>query len=69
MMFRIEIIDKKEFLQYEKDFTDKTDAIIEYKKIINHIPTRKDFKDCIIQLFEGQDVENLRELVKYRVNF
>lgn len=66
-MFKMELLDKNEFLEDEKIFSSKTEMLIFYNRIINNLNTRHNLKNHIIELFEGQDEENLKEIRKYRI--
>ena len=68
-MYRIELINKDEILQTGHDYKDKQSCMIAYNKVKNSVNVRYKLHGLTLQVFEGQDVENLRELTKYRVEF
>ena len=68
-MYRIELIDKNEMLQAGHDYKDKQSCMMAYNKVKNSVNVRYKLHGLTLQVFEGQDVENLRELTKYRIEF
>lgn len=68
-MYRIEIIDAEECLHAGRNYNDKQDMMIAYNKIKNNIGRRYKLHGLTLQVFEGQDVENLKEILKYRIEF
>lgn len=68
-MFRIEIVDAEERLHAEHNYNDKQDMIIAYNKIKNNVGRRYKLHGLTMQIFEGQDIENLKEILKYRIEF
>lgn len=68
-MYRIEIIDTEEHLHAKHNYTNKQDMMIAYKKIKNNVGRRYKLHDLTMQVFEGQDMENLKEIRKYRIEF
>lgn len=68
-MYRIELIDKNEILQAEHNYNDKQAMMIAYNKVKNSVNVRYKLHGLTMQVFEGQDVENLKELTKYRIEF
>lgn len=68
-MYRIELIDKNEILQAEHNYKDKQSCMIAYNKVKNSVNVRYKLHGLTMQVFEGQDVENLKELKKYRIEF
>ena len=68
-MYRLELITKDEYLIDGKNFTDFTDLMITYNSISKQLSNRSLLKDKILQVFVGQDFENLKEIKKYRIEF
>lgn len=68
-MYRIELIDKNEILQTEHNYNDKQSCMIAYNKVKNNANVHYKLHGLTMQVFEGQDVDNLRELEKYRIEF
>ena len=65
-MYHLEIITNNEMLVYSQDFNNKQAMMIAYDTILHNYNTWNKYKGNQLQLFEGQDYENMKELVKYR---
>lgn len=68
-MYHLEIISSDEMLLLSKDFKSKIVMMIEYNRIKNNLNTCNQYKGCQMQLFEGVDYENMKEITRYRVDF
>ena len=68
-MYRIEIIDKNEILQASHNYKEKSDCMIAYNKIRNHVNVRYKLHGLTMQVFQGMNENDLQELTKYRVEF
>lgn len=68
-MYKIEIVDAEERLHAEHNYNDKHDMIIAYNKIKNNVGRRYKLHGLTLQVFEGQDLDNLKEIRKYRISF
>lgn len=68
-MYRIEIIDAEERLHAEHNYRDKQAMMIAYNKVKNNVNVRYKLHDLTMQIFEGQDVDNLKEVRRYRIEF
>ena len=53
-------------LVYSQAFNNKPAMMIAYDTILHNYNTWNKYKGNQLQLFEGQDYENMKELVKYR---
>lgn len=68
-MYKIEIIDKNEFLQAEDIFNDYSECMAKYNEVKNTPKIRYKLHGLIMQVFEGQNLEELREITNKRVYF
>lgn len=68
-MYRIELIDKNEILHAGHDYKDKQSCMVAYNKVKNSVNIRYKLHGLTLQVFEGQGMENLKELEKYRIEF
>lgn len=68
-MYKIEIIDKNEFLQAEEIFENDLECMAKYNEVKNSPKIRYKLHGLIMQVFEGQNIEELRELTQKRVYF
>lgn len=68
-MYKIEIINKDEFLQAEDIFNDYSECMAKYNEVKNTPKIRYKLHGLIMQVFEGQSLEELRELTEKRVYF
>ena len=68
-MYKIEIIDKNEFLQAEDIFENYSECMAKYNEVKNTPKIRYKLHGLIMQVFEGQNIEELREIKTKRVYF
>ena len=68
-MYKIEIIDKNEFLQTEDIFQDLGECMAKYNEVKNTPKIRYKLHGLIMQVFEGQSLEELKEMTEKRVYF
>lgn len=69
MIYQLEIINQDETLILLEQYNNINDLKITYNELTTTLSNRKALKGKIIQVFRGDDLENMQELKGYRITF